>query len=132
MQYGRSYIRVGLALIDRARASFSGNLFLCCQPIEQERRMGEHTILLKVYKLLDAMELSGYPWTKQPQSTPPPLQLAARRFELMRESFVQHRRNDEQETEKAPFLVIKKIRDAILDETFKPGERLPDAQKDLP
>ena len=42
--------------------------------------------------------------------------------------FVQPRRNDEQETEKAPFLVVKKIRDAILDETFKPGDRLPEAE----
>jgi DNA-binding GntR family transcriptional regulator len=57
-----------------------------------------------------------------------PLQLANRPFELMRESFVQHRRNDEQETEKAPFLVVQKVRDAILDETFKPGERLPEAE----
>jgi DNA-binding GntR family transcriptional regulator len=56
------------------------------------------------------------------------LQLAARPFELMRESFVQQRRNDEQETEKAPFLVVQKIRDAILDETFKPGERLPESE----
>jgi DNA-binding GntR family transcriptional regulator len=45
----------------------------------------------------------------------------------MRESFVQRRRSVEQETEKAPFLVVQKIRDAILDETFKPGERLPEA-----
>jgi DNA-binding GntR family transcriptional regulator len=51
-----------------------------------------------------------------------------RKFELMRGLFVQQRRNDEQETEKAPFLVIQKIRDAILDETFKPGERLPEEQ----
>jgi DNA-binding GntR family transcriptional regulator len=42
----------------------------------------------------------------------------------MRESFVQPRRNDEQEIEKVPFLAVQKIRDAILDETFKPGERL--------
>jgi DNA-binding GntR family transcriptional regulator len=28
------------------------------------------------------------------------------------------------QTEKAPFLVVKKIREAILDETFRPGERL--------
>ena len=56
------------------------------------------------------------------------LQLATRPFELMRESFVQQRRNDEQETEKAPFLVVQKIRDAILDETFKPGDRLPEEQ----
>jgi hypothetical protein len=33
--------------------------------------------------------------------------------------------NETQETEKAPFLVIQKIRDAILDETFRLGERLP-------
>ena len=46
----------------------------------------------------------------------------------MRGPFVQQRRNDEQETEKARFLVVKKIRDAILDETFKPGERLPEEQ----
>jgi DNA-binding GntR family transcriptional regulator len=37
-------------------------------------------------------------------------------------------RNDEQETEKAIFVVVRKIRDAILDETFKPGERLPEEQ----
>src|SRR5277367_6754841 len=46
----------------------------------------------------------------------------------MRESFVQQRRNNEQEIEKTPFLVVQKIRDAILDETFKPGERLPEGQ----
>ena len=57
-----------------------------------------------------------------------PLQLATRPFELMREAFVQQRRNDEQETEKAPFLVVKKIRAAILDETFKPGDRLPEGE----
>jgi DNA-binding GntR family transcriptional regulator len=57
-----------------------------------------------------------------------PLQLAARPFELMRESFGHQRRNDEQETEKAPFLVVRKVRDAILDETFKPGDRLPEAE----
>jgi DNA-binding GntR family transcriptional regulator len=45
----------------------------------------------------------------------------------MRHPFVQQRGNDEQETEKAPFLVIQKIRDAILDETFEPGDRLPEA-----
>ena len=53
---------------------------------------------------------------------------SARKFELMRGPFVQQRRNAEQETEKAVFLVVKKIRDAILDETFKPGERLPEEQ----
>src|SRR5262245_19495322 len=46
----------------------------------------------------------------------------------MRGPLVQERRNNEQETEKAIFLVVKKIRDAILDETFKPGERLPEGQ----
>jgi len=42
--------------------------------------------------------------------------------------FVRQRRNHEQETEKAIFLVVRKIRDGILDETFKPGERLPEEQ----
>jgi DNA-binding GntR family transcriptional regulator len=46
----------------------------------------------------------------------------------MRGPFVQQRKNDEEETEKAPFLVVQKIRDAILDETFEPGERLPEEQ----
>jgi DNA-binding GntR family transcriptional regulator len=46
----------------------------------------------------------------------------------MRGPFVQQRRNDEEESEKAPVLVVQKIRDAILDETFKPGERLPEGQ----
>jgi DNA-binding GntR family transcriptional regulator len=46
----------------------------------------------------------------------------------MRESFVQERRKDEEETEKAPFLVVRKVRDAILDETFEPGDRLPEGE----
>ena len=46
----------------------------------------------------------------------------------MRGPFVQQRRNNEQEIEKTPFLVVQKIRDAILDETFKPGDRLPEEQ----
>src|ERR1700745_3018409 len=46
----------------------------------------------------------------------------------MRGPFVRQKRNDEQETEKAPSLFVKKIRDGILDETFKPGERLPEEQ----
>jgi DNA-binding GntR family transcriptional regulator len=29
-----------------------------------------------------------------------------------------------QDTEKAPFLVVKRVREAILDETFQPGDRL--------
>jgi len=53
---------------------------------------------------------------------------SARKFELMRDPFVQQRRNNEQEIEKAPFLVVQKIRDAILGEIFKPGERLPEGQ----
>jgi len=32
--------------------------------------------------------------------------------------------NDAQETEKAPFLVVKRIREGILDEVFKPGDHL--------
>src|SRR6516162_3167232 len=51
-----------------------------------------------------------------------------RKFEFMRGPFVQQRKNNEQEIEKAPSLVVQKIRDAILDETFKPGERLPEEQ----
>jgi DNA-binding GntR family transcriptional regulator len=46
----------------------------------------------------------------------------------MRGPFVQQRRNNEEETEKAPFLVVRKVRNAILDETFKPGDRLPEAE----
>src|ERR1700746_3635996 len=46
----------------------------------------------------------------------------------MRGPVVQQRRNDEEKTEEARFLVVKKIRDAILDETFKPGERLPEEE----
>jgi DNA-binding GntR family transcriptional regulator len=46
----------------------------------------------------------------------------------MRGPFVQQRRNNEQEIEKTPLLVVQKIRDAILDENFKPGERLPEDQ----
>jgi DNA-binding GntR family transcriptional regulator len=45
----------------------------------------------------------------------------------MQGPFVQQRRNNEQEIEKTPFLVAQKIRDAIFDETFKPGERLPES-----
>jgi len=51
-----------------------------------------------------------------------------RKFEFMRGPFIQQRRNNEQEIEKAPSLVVQKIRGAILDETFKPGERLPEEQ----
>ena len=47
---------------------------------------------------------------------------------LMRGPFVQQRRNDKEESRKAIFLVVKKIRAAILDETLQPGERLPEEQ----
>ena len=46
----------------------------------------------------------------------------------MRSPLVHQRRNDEEKTEEARFLIVKKVRDAILDETFKPGERLPEEQ----
>ena len=46
----------------------------------------------------------------------------------MRGRFVQQRRNDEEESEEPRFVVVKKIRDAILDETFKPEERLPESE----
>jgi DNA-binding GntR family transcriptional regulator len=46
----------------------------------------------------------------------------------MRGPFVQQRRNDEEESEEARLVIVKKIRNAILDETFKPGERLPEEQ----
>jgi DNA-binding GntR family transcriptional regulator len=42
----------------------------------------------------------------------------------MQKSFAQERRNDENEDDKVSFLVIKKIRSAILDETFRPGDHL--------
>jgi DNA-binding GntR family transcriptional regulator len=32
--------------------------------------------------------------------------------------------NETQDTEKAPFLVVKRVREAILEETFQPGDRL--------
>jgi DNA-binding GntR family transcriptional regulator len=46
----------------------------------------------------------------------------------MRGRFVQQKRNDEEESEEPRLVVVKKIRDAILDETFRPGERLPEEQ----
>jgi DNA-binding GntR family transcriptional regulator len=53
--------------------------------------------------------------------------LVGKKFEFMRGPSVQQRKNGEPEAEKAPFLVAQKIREAILDETFKPGERLPES-----
>jgi DNA-binding transcriptional regulator YhcF (GntR family) len=46
----------------------------------------------------------------------------------MRGPIARQKRNDQTETEEARFLIFKKIRDGILDETFKPGERLPEEQ----
>jgi DNA-binding GntR family transcriptional regulator len=46
----------------------------------------------------------------------------------MRGRFVQQRRNDEGESEEARLVVVKKIRDAILNETFQPGEHLPEKE----
>ena len=51
-----------------------------------------------------------------------------KKVELMRGRFVQPRRNDGEESEEPRLVVVKKIRDAILEETFKPGERLPEEQ----
>ena len=70
--------------------------------------------------MFDAMDLSGT--NGEPDLRGICSLAAARKFEFMRDPFVQQGSNDEQEIEKAPFLVVQKIRDAILDETFKPGE----------
>ena len=37
--------------------------------------------------------------------------------------------NETQETEKVPFLVVKRIREAILDEVFKPGDHLGEVER---
>ena len=42
----------------------------------------------------------------------------------MRQTLTSENANDAQETEKAPFLVVNKIREGILDEVFKPGHHL--------
>ena len=42
----------------------------------------------------------------------------------MRQSLPAKNSNETQETEKATFLVVKRIREGILDEVFKPGDRL--------
>jgi DNA-binding GntR family transcriptional regulator len=46
----------------------------------------------------------------------------------MQGPIVRQKRNDQRESEEARFVVVKKIRDAILDETFKPGDRLPEEE----
>jgi DNA-binding GntR family transcriptional regulator len=42
----------------------------------------------------------------------------------MRKPLAPKNANETQETEKAPFLVVKRVREAILDEVFTPGDRL--------
>jgi hypothetical protein len=90
--------------------------FSAASRLSKKGRIGEHTMPLEVYKLLDAMELRGT--SHEAARSTRALRLATKPFELMRGPFVQQRRNDEQETEKAPFLVVRKVRDAILDETL--------------
>ena len=46
----------------------------------------------------------------------------------MRPPFPHKNTNETQETEKVPFLVAKRIREAILDEVFKPGDRLTEVE----
>ena len=46
----------------------------------------------------------------------------------MRQSPPRKNSNETQETEKATLLVVKRIREAILDEVFKPGDRLGEAE----
>jgi DNA-binding GntR family transcriptional regulator len=45
----------------------------------------------------------------------------------MRQLSIQNKNNETREIEKTPTLVIRKIRDAILDEIFKPGDWLPES-----
>ena len=85
----------------------------------------ENAMAIYRIQMLDATDLSG---TNGGQIHASFAAWPIRKFEFMRGPFVQQRRNDEQETEEARFLVVKNIRDAILDETFKPGERLPEEQ----
>jgi len=46
----------------------------------------------------------------------------------MRQSLPAKNSNETQETEKATFLVVKRIREGILDEVFKPGDHLGEAE----
>jgi DNA-binding GntR family transcriptional regulator len=46
----------------------------------------------------------------------------------MRQLSTQNKNNETSEIEKTPTVVIRKIRDAILDETFKPGDWLPESE----
>jgi DNA-binding GntR family transcriptional regulator len=44
----------------------------------------------------------------------------------MRQLSIQNKNNETSEIEKTPTIVVRKIRDAILDEVFKPGDWLPE------
>jgi len=55
---------------------------------------------------------------------PDPCQLSY----TMRQLSAQKNVNQTQESEKVPFVVAKRIREAILDEVFKPGDRLTEAE----
>ena len=46
----------------------------------------------------------------------------------MRQSSPRKNSNETRDTEKAPLLVVKRIREAILDEVFKPGDHLGEAE----
>jgi DNA-binding GntR family transcriptional regulator len=46
----------------------------------------------------------------------------------MRQLSTQNKNNETSEIEKTPTVIIRKIRDAILDEVFKPGDWLPEAE----
>src|SRR6516165_54230 len=46
----------------------------------------------------------------------------------MRQLSTQNKNNEPSEIAKTPTVVIRKIRDAILDEVFKPGDWLPEAE----
>ena len=120
------HLKLGSILSTGQGQALAESCFCAASRLSKKDDLSEHTILVEVYKNLDATELCG---TRHKAARfTRPLQLGPKTFELMRESFVQQRRNDEQETEKAPFLVVRKVRDAILDETFKPGDHLPEAE----
>jgi DNA-binding GntR family transcriptional regulator len=44
----------------------------------------------------------------------------------MRQLSIEKKNNESTEVEKRPFVIIRKIRDAILDESFRPGDWLPE------
>ena len=90
--------------IDGASGNFSGDR-LCTRPVGLRRAAISHAISdRRVYKMLDAMDLSGTN-RKQVHAA---FTACHRKFEIMRESFVQQRRNDEQETKKHLFWSFKR------------------------